>query len=82
MKLCLILLLVGLALSAPSVEDEWQRWKEKHGKKYSNEFEESIKKAVWFRAYKHTEEHNGAGVHTYTLGLNKFSDMVSSVGTI
>ena len=77
MQLCLILSLVGLALAAPSsLEEDWQRWKKQHGKKYSNDVEESVRKAVWFRAHKHIEDHNGAGTHTYRMRLNKFSDMV------
>ena len=77
MQLCLILSLVGLALAAPSsLEEDWQRWKKQHGKKYSSDVEESVRKAVWFRAHKHIEDHNGAGTYTYRMGLNKFSDMV------
>ena len=80
MKLLLIFSLATLALSAPSVLDEdWQQWKQKHGIKYVNKEEESIRRAVWFRAFKHIVEHNEAGIHSYSLGLNKFSDMVGVI---
>ena len=77
MKFLLLLSLAGLALSSP-LEKNWQQWKSKHGKKYVNEVEESIRRAVWFRTFKHIEDHNRDHTNTYHLGLNKFSDMVST----
>ena len=80
MKFFLVLSLVGLALSAPfAQEKDWQQWKRRHGKKYVNEVEESIRRAVWFRTFKHIEEHNKDDAYSYSLGLNKFSDMVSQI---
>ena len=78
MKFLLIVIsLAGLAVAAPfELEENWKQWKAKHGKKYANEVEESIRKAVWFRTFKHIDKHNRADTHTYSLGLNKFSDMV------
>ena len=77
MKLYLIFYMAAVAISTPlPVEIEWQKWKKQHGKSYLNDVEESIRRAVWFRAYHHTREHNRAGSHSFMLGLNKFSDMV------
>ena len=78
MKLCLVLYLATIALSAPfALEEEWQQWKKQHGKSYPNEVEESVRRAVWFRTYHYTKEHNRINTHSFNLGLNKFSDMVS-----
>ena len=77
MKLYIILYLATLAVSAPlELEEEWEHWKNQHGKTYSDEIEESVRRAVWFRTFYHIQEHNSAG-HPYKLGLNKFADMVS-----
>lgn len=59
------------------MEKEWQQWKKQHGKHYADEVEESVRRAVWFRTYYHTQAHNQADIHPYTLGMNRFSDMVS-----
>ena len=78
MRVYLLLSLVTLALSGPlALEKEWQQWKQQHGKQYADEVEESMRRAVWFRAYHLTQSHNNADMHSYTLGLNMFSDMVS-----
>lgn len=77
MKICLILCLATLAISAPlTLEKEWQHWKQQHGKSYSNAVEESMRRAVWFRTYYHIQEHNIAASNSYQLGLNAFADMV------
>ena len=63
--------------SAPhALEDEWQQWKKQHGKSYSTEVEESLRRAVWFRTNFHIKDHNTADSHIYQLGLNAFADMV------
>ena len=77
MKLCILLCLVTLAVSAPlALEKEWEQWKRQHGKTYSDEIEESVRRSVWFRTFNHIQEHNSAG-HPYKLKLNKFADIVS-----
>lgn len=77
MKLCIVLCLATVALSTPlALKEEWQQWKEQHGKTYSDDVEESVRHAVWFRTFHHIQEHN-KGSHPYKLGLNKFADMVS-----
>lgn len=82
-KLCLVLVLATLVLSARlELEEEWQQWKKQHGKSYADEVEESIRRAVWFRTYHYTKEHNRINSYSYNLGLNKFSDIVSSLMTL
>lgn len=82
MRLCSILCLATLAVSAPlAVEEKWQQWKQQHGKIYPNEVEESMRRAVWFRTYHYIHEHNTAGSHSYQLGVNRFADTVSDGST-
>ena len=77
MRFCLILCLATAAIAAPlALEEEWQQWKQQHGKSYSNEVEESMRRAVWFRTYHHIQQHNNAASDLYQLGLNAFADMV------
>ena len=77
MKFCIVLCLATVALSAPlALEEEWYKWKQQHGKAYSDDVEESVRRAVWFRTFHHIQEHN-EGSHPYKLGLNKFADIVS-----
>ena len=78
MKVCLILCLATVAISAPlALEEEWQQWKQQHGKSYSNEVEESMRRVVWFRTFHHIQEHNNDASNLYQLGLNSLADMVS-----
>lgn len=80
MKLCLIVCLATISLSSPlALHEEWQQWKQQHAKTYANDVEESVRRAVWFRAYHNIEEHNNAKSNLYHLGLNRFADMVSSI---
>lgn len=67
--------LAMVALSLP-LEMEWDQWKQFHGKIYTED-DEPIHKAVWFKNYRHIQEHNSQG-HSFKLGLNEFADMVSS----
>ena len=79
MKLCVILCLATLAASSPlALEEEWQQWKQQHGKTYLSEVEESVRRAVWFRTFHHIQEHN-SGSPPYKIGLNKFADIVRVV---
>lgn len=79
MQLCVLLCLATLAASSPlALEEEWQQWKQQHGKTYSSEVEESVRRAVWFRTFHHIQEHN-RGSHPYELGLNEFADIVRAV---
>lgn len=77
MKVLIVLCLATLAVSAPlALEEQWQKWKQEHGKSYSNEVEESMRRAVWFRAYHYIQEHNSQSSNTFQLALNALSDMV------
>ena len=77
MKVFIVLCLATLALSAPlALEEQWQKWKLQHGKSYSNDVEESMRRAVWFRSYHYIQEHNSQTSNSFQLALNSLSDMV------
>ena len=77
MKVCILLCWMVLATSSPlALEKEWQHWKQQHGKSYSNDVEESLRQAVWFRTYHHIEDHNRQPSNSFKLSLNAFADMV------
>merc|ERR1719318_572752 len=76
--------LVALSLANPAqltFEEEWASFKTQHGKQYTGEGEESLRKKIYQDSKKMIEQHNAehaAGKHTFTLGINQFSDMLNS----
>ena len=74
---CLLLVLaVVSASSASPVETQWEQWKEQHGKSYLSGKDEFEKKMTWATNAKFIEDFNKEG-HSYTLGTNHFTDVVS-----
>merc|ERR1712038_2222181 len=80
--LLLICGLVALSAAAPTAVDlEWIVFKGVHGKSYANEMEEAIRKSIFEENKKYIDQHNAefeAGLHTFTLGVNQFTDMATS----
>ena len=72
--LCLVLPVSTLA-GGLSVREEWQSWKEQHGKVFSSEEEETKRLGVWMNNMALIEEHNKQN-HSFTLRMNHFGDMV------
>ena len=62
-------------------EQEWQGWKERHYKVYSSPDEEGSRLSIWKDNYNKIVQHNMAN-HSFTLSLNQFADMVSSMTAI
>ncbi|MEJ1284912.1 hypothetical protein NN561_015902 [Cricetulus griseus] len=61
----------------PSLDAEWQEWKMKFGKSYSQN-EEGHRRALWEEKKKKIEKHNveyEQGKTSYSLSLNQFSDL-------
>ncbi|GIY44452.1 cathepsin S [Caerostris darwini] len=55
---------------------EWQRFKEHYGKSYAGE-EEILRRSIWQQRLDDITRHNyevDAGLHSYRMGLNQFSD--------
>lgn len=55
----------------------FQQWSIEHGKKYNSPKEFAYRLAVFYKTYVSVQTHNAKNGVSYTLGLNKFSDMTS-----
>ncbi|XP_040612161.1 protein CTLA-2-beta [Mesocricetus auratus] len=61
----------------PSLDAEWEEWKRKFEKTYSQD-EEGHRRALWEEKKKKIDKHNveyEQGKVSYSLRLNQFSDM-------
>ncbi|XP_015787203.1 cathepsin L1 [Tetranychus urticae] len=80
-SLTLIICLAGLAvaeLDVDQVESSWSQFKQKHGKVYASEEEESTRKLIFTRNLNKIVKHNeraDSGLETYRKGINQFTDM-------
>ena len=77
-RLLLLVLISSLACGRAVMEEEWLGWKQRHYKTYSSADEEDSRLSIWKDNYHKIREHNIAN-HSFTLGLNEFADLVSSV---
>jgi cathepsin L len=71
-----LLAMVVVTLAHPDVSDSWNMFKEKFGKQYESEEEESYRQTVWEENKETILSHNSED-HSYSLGENEFSDMTS-----
>ncbi|XP_041515909.1 protein CTLA-2-alpha-like [Microtus oregoni] len=63
----------------PSLDAEWQEWKRKYEKTYSQD-EEGHRRMVWEENKKKIEEHNTEyeqGKSSFCMGLNELSDLLT-----
>ncbi|KAM4580829.1 protein CTLA-2-alpha-like [Odontesthes bonariensis] len=61
-----------------SLDEQWKQWKIKFNKEYKSPDEEVKRRDIWEENKLRVEAHNreaAQGKHTYTQGLNQFSDM-------
>ena len=72
--ICLLLFLASGGLARP-LDEEWHVWKSAHGKFYAHPNEEAARRQIWLENSARIREHN-IGNHSFSLGLNQFSDMV------
>ena len=80
MRLLVFLSVVALAAAAAKFEflEEWEMWKEQHGKGYQSEREELERHLVWLSNKKYIDQHNvNADFFGFTLAMNHFGDLVS-----
>ena len=75
MKILLIVVSLTTAVLPMPFEMNWLQWKQVHGKVYT-EMDEIISRDTWFKNYLYVEKHNREH-HSFKLGLNEYSDMVS-----
>ncbi|RWV86038.1 hypothetical protein GW17_00052113 [Ensete ventricosum] len=57
--------------------DMFEQWMAKHGRTYANESEKSYRLGVFTRNLDDVNAFRQAGNHSYTLGLNGFSDLTN-----
>ncbi|XP_010884910.2 uncharacterized protein LOC105019996 [Esox lucius] len=60
------------------LDEEFERWKLRHGKTYNSTEEEAKRKDIWLATRRRVMEHNkkaANGSVSWTMGLNQFSDM-------
>jgi cathepsin L len=81
--IALCVLFVG-AYCAPmpnvQFENEWTLFKRVHEKQYNSIEEETTRRAIWEANVAKINTHNleaDLGLHTYTLGMNRFGDLTS-----
>jgi len=80
MKLFLCLALTFAVSQAFVLESEWENFKGKHEKNYLSKQEHDFRKAIFAENLQKIQQHNAEeakGLHTFTLGVNKFADMTS-----
>ena len=76
----MFLSVVALAAAAAKFEflEEWEMWKEQHGKGYHSEREELERHLVWLSNKKYIDQHNvNTDIFGFTLAMNHFGDLVS-----
>lgn len=80
--LVVIVSLVSVSVAAPRFQlgEEWQLWKNQHGKSYLSDLEELERHVIWQSNKKYIDAHNqNAHILGFTLKMNHFGDMVSRV---
>ena len=55
--------------------EEWELWKEKHAKKYTDSFKELYRLKVWSENIRLIQKHNADPTHSHKLGANQFADL-------
>jgi len=78
MKSLLLLTLLAATTQALLLDTEWESFKLKFGKQYRSVEEHQYRKDAFADNLVFVERHNNEhalGLHTFTVGINKFSDM-------
>ncbi|XP_033752276.1 cathepsin L1-like [Pecten maximus] len=59
------------------VAREWREWKQRHGKVYNNQSEETERRHAWERSFYYVRHHsNRPGHSSFTVGMNSRADML------
>ncbi|CAF4152314.1 unnamed protein product, partial [Adineta steineri] len=81
--IALCVLFVG-AYCAPMLDEQlgnqWALFKRVHEKQYNSIEEETARRTIWEANLAKIQKHNveaDLGIHTYTLGMNRFGDMTN-----
>lgn len=69
-------------VSHERMHNEWKAWMKEHGKLYTAEKEEYLRRGRWFDNWEYINKHNrNADIHGFTLKMNQFGDLVGEVAT-
>merc|ERR1712002_1299240 len=82
MKLLVVTLLIAVTYSQAAFlfQQEWNSWKDYHGKTYSTNIEEARRQMAWQDNLMYVTKHNmeaAQGKHTFTVDMNKFADLTN-----
>ncbi len=80
MKFLVLLSLIGFAAGQAHYElrEEWNHWKDRYGRSYGSEEEDSERHIIWLSNKNYIDQHNAnAHIYGFTLAMNDFGDMVS-----
>ncbi|XP_030829336.1 cathepsin L1 [Strongylocentrotus purpuratus] len=68
----------SLSMSFIDFDDDWNQWKNEHGKRYLSDEEEASRRLIWQKNLDIVIKHNlkyDLGHFTYDLGMNQFADL-------
>jgi hypothetical protein len=70
-----LLLIAGTRQGKIDVDDDFESYVAKHGKKYVNADEKAYRSRIYADSVADVQQHNSDPTNTYTKGINEFSDM-------
>jgi len=80
MKSLIVLAIACVAAQAFDLDTEWEQFKVKYERNHLNSQEHGIRKNIFADNLKFIEKHNAEhamGLHTFTVGINKFADLTN-----
>jgi len=80
MRILVVLALALAAVQALNPDQEWEIFKAKYERKYLSTPEHDQRRSIFISNLRLIQKHNAEhalGLHTYTLGVNKFADLTS-----
>merc|ERR1711970_309774 len=80
MKFLVVLAIALTATQAFDLDTEWEHFKLKYGRNLLTGQEHDIRKNIFANNLRFIEKHNAEhalGLHTFTVGINKFADLTN-----
>ena len=74
------LVVVATPIPDLTLDKDWEMWKDYYDKNYDDKHSELERRMIWEKNLNKINLHNleySMGMHTYTLGMNFYGDMVS-----
>ncbi|XP_069083978.1 cathepsin S-like isoform X1 [Pleurodeles waltl] len=72
--------LLAFSIASKHLDQEWETWKSKYGKKYITDDDEAFRRSAWEATWHKVRDHNllaGRGNKSYRLEMNHFADMTT-----